>query len=155
MPFPREFPTYPTKQQQFISYLEAYANHFSIKPKFGQEVQWAHYDAAMGLWHVCANDLMVFLCRWIIVAIGETAVPVVPEIAGLGNFSGRLLHTSEYKNGAEFRGNKVLVVGCGNSGMEVSLDLCNSDAQVSLVVRHKVPNFSSISPFAKLWSCNM
>ncbi|KAL1815467.1 hypothetical protein ACET3Z_018041 [Daucus carota] len=136
MPFPQEFPAYPTKQQ-FITYLEAYANHFSITPRYGEGVQWAHYDPAKRLWHVRA-DKAVYLCRWLIVATGENAVPVLPNIAGLQDFGGRILHTSEYKNGDEHRGRKVLVVGCGNSGMEISLDLCNYDAQVSLVVRHEL-----------------
>lgn len=137
MKFPSEFPAYPTKQQ-FISYLEDYAKSFSIEPMFGQEVRWTKYDRSMRLWQVEAKESK-FLCRWLIVATGENAEPVVPEIAGISNFGGRLLHTSIYKNGADFKGSKVLVVGCGNSGMEVSLDLCNSGAQVSLVVRDKVP----------------
>ncbi|GFZ18652.1 flavin-binding monooxygenase family protein [Actinidia rufa] len=116
MPFPREFSPYPTKQQ-FISYLEAYAKCFSIEPLFGKEVRWA---------------------KWLVIATGENAEPVLPEIAGLQDFRGKVIHTNEYKNGADFRGRKVLVVGCGNSGMEVGLDLCNSGAQVSLVVRDQL-----------------
>ena len=143
MKFPSEFPAYPTKQQ-FISYLEDYAKSFSIEPMFGQEVRWTKYDRSMRLWQVEAKESK-FLCRWLIVATGENAEPVVPEIAGISNFGGRLLHTSIYKNGADFKGSKVLVVGCGNSGMEVSLDLCDSGAQVSLVVRDKVPPL--VSPF--------
>lgn len=138
MEFPTEFPTYPTKQQ-FIRYLEDYAKLFSIEPMFRHEVRWAKFDRSIGFWEVEARETK-FLCRWIIVATGENAEPVVPEIGGISSFGGRLMHTSVYKNGAEFSGSKVLVVGCGNSGMEVSLDLCNSGAQVSLVVRDKVNN---------------
>lgn len=136
MAFPPEFPAYPTKQQ-FISYLEAYANHFSIVPVFRQEVRWAKYDATMRFWRVKTND-SEFVCLWLIVATGENAEPVMPDIAGISDFRGRLMHTSIYKNGADFKGSKVLVVGCGNSGMEVSLDLCNNGAEVSLVVRNKL-----------------
>ncbi|GFY86366.1 flavin-binding monooxygenase family protein [Actinidia rufa] len=136
MPFPREFSPYPTKQQ-FISYLEAYAKRFSIEPLFGKEVQWARYDATMGFWRVRTNEFE-FVCRWLVVATGENAEPVLPEIAGLRDFRGKVIHTSEYKNGADFRRRKVLVVGCGNSGMEVGLDLCHSGAQVSLVVRDQL-----------------
>ncbi|VAH62052.1 unnamed protein product [Triticum turgidum subsp. durum] len=53
-------------------------------------------------------------------------------------FAGRVLHTCEYKCGEEFAGEKVLVVGCGNSGMEVSLDLCRHGAKPSMVVRNTV-----------------
>jgi cation diffusion facilitator CzcD-associated flavoprotein CzcO len=63
---------------------------------------------------------------------------VLPNIEGISDFKGSLIHTSRYKDGADFKGQKVLVVGCGNSGMEISLDLCNNDAQVSLAVRDKV-----------------
>ncbi|KAJ6288475.1 hypothetical protein OIU76_024463 [Salix suchowensis] len=136
MPFPPEVPAYPTKKQ-FISYLEAYAKHFAIEPMFRQEVQSAIYDARMGFWRVQANE-SEFLCRWFIVATGENAEPVLPSIEGISDFKGSLIHTSRYKDGADFEGQKVLVVGCGNSGMEISLDLCNNDAQVSLAVRDKL-----------------
>lgn len=136
VPFPPEVPAYPTKQQ-FISYLEAYAKHFAIEPMFRQEVQSAIYDARMGFWRVQSNE-SEFLCRWFIVATGENAEPVLPNIEGISDFKGSLIHTSRYKDGADFKGQKVLVVGCGNSGMEISLDLCNNDAQVSLAVRDKV-----------------
>ncbi|KAF8409935.1 hypothetical protein HHK36_002454 [Tetracentron sinense] len=136
MEFPPEFPVYPTKQQ-FISYLEAYSKHFSIEPMFEEEVRWTGYDSTMGIWRVRTNETE-FLCRWLIVATGENAQPTFPEIAGISGFRGRFLHTSAYENGADFRGEKVLVVGCGNSGMEISLDLCNNGAQASIVL-HILP----------------
>ena len=108
-----------------------------IVPVFGQEVQSVTYESSVGIWCAETSEFK-FMCRWLIIATGENAVPAIPDIAGLGDFRGRLLHSSSYTNGAEFKGSKILVVGCGNSGMEVSLDLCNSGAQVSLVVRDKV-----------------
>ncbi|XP_058228622.1 indole-3-pyruvate monooxygenase YUCCA2-like [Rhododendron vialii] len=135
-PFPPDIPSYAEKQQ-FICYVEAYAEHFSIEPLFGKEVKRAKYDGTMGLWQVQTND-SEFMCRWLIVATGENAEPVLPQIDGIAEFRGNILHTSEYKNGADFKGSKVLVVGCGNSGMEIGLDLCNSGAQVSVVVRDKL-----------------
>ncbi|XP_068656739.1 indole-3-pyruvate monooxygenase YUCCA2-like [Aristolochia californica] len=136
MSFPAKFPTYPTKDQ-FTDYLEAYAKKFSIKPLFGEEVLEADFDPAIGFWRVGTEE-KEFVCRWLIVATGENAEAVSPDIPGIHNFQGRLLHTSSYKNGADFKGEKVLVVGCGNSGMEICLDLCNNDAEASLVVRDKL-----------------
>ncbi|CAH2056663.1 unnamed protein product [Thlaspi arvense] len=72
------------------------------------------------------------------VATGENAEEVLPRIEGISEFIGPIVHTSNYKSGEGFRGKKVLVVGCGNSGMEVCLDLCNYDAQPSIVVRDSV-----------------
>nr|KYP70767.1 Putative dimethylaniline monooxygenase [N-oxide-forming] 6 [Cajanus cajan] len=114
--FPQHFPEYPTKKQ-FIEYLESYANHFDINPQFNQCVQSA---------------------RWLVVATGENAECVVPEIEGLTEFKGDVIHACDYKSGEPFKGKKVLVVGCGNSGMELSLDLCNHHASPSMVVRSSV-----------------
>ncbi|CAJ1972310.1 unnamed protein product [Sphenostylis stenocarpa] len=141
MGFPCDFPTYPTKQQ-FIEYLESYAERFDIRPRFNETVRHAEFDATLGFWKVRSlNKREVateFLCRWLIVATGENAEAVVPQIEGMGEFGGTIKHTSLYKSGEEFRGKRVLVVGCGNSGMEVCLDLCNHNATPSLVVRDTV-----------------
>nr|DAD33948.1 TPA_asm: hypothetical protein HUJ06_012799 [Nelumbo nucifera] len=49
-----------------------------------------------------------------------------------------LFHSCHYRSGEDYRGKRVLVVGCGNFGMEVSLDLCNHEAFPSMVVRSLV-----------------
>ncbi|KAK4441546.1 putative indole-3-pyruvate monooxygenase YUCCA5 [Sesamum alatum] len=141
LPFPEHYPEYPTKRQ-FVEYLESYTRHFGINPQFNECVQSAKYDEACRLWRVktvSGNGSKVeYICQWLVVATGENAAPVVPEIEGLKDFGGEVIHACEYKSGQSFRGKKVLVVGCGNSGMEVSLDLCNHDAKPSMVVRSSV-----------------
>lgn len=144
MGFPDNFPKYPTKRQ-FISYLESYASHFKIKPKFNQGVQNAAFDSDYGLWRVQTQDFL-YISRWLIVATGENAEPVIPHIPGLDKFQGPIRHTSVYKSGSDFRNQKVLVIGCGNSGMEVSLDLCRYNAIPHMVVRNTV----SLSSFTLL-----
>lgn len=141
MGFPTGFPTYPSKQQ-FVDYLEAYARKFDIKPRFNETVSQAEYDPTLGFWRVTSVGVkgkeMEYVCRWLVVATGENAEAMMPEMEGMGEFSGDIRHTSLYKSGEEFRGKRVLVVGCGNSGMEVCLDLCNHNARPSLVVRDTV-----------------
>lgn len=153
VPFPEDFPEYPTKFQ-FISYLESYAKHFSIAPQFNETVQSAKYDETFGLWRIktirkikklgglssggCAECEVEYICRSLVVATGENSEKVVPEFEGLGEFGGHVMHACDYKSGEGYGGQKVLVVGCGNSGMEVSLDLCNHNANPSLVVRSSV-----------------
>ncbi|KAG7653056.1 FAD/NAD(P)-binding domain superfamily [Arabidopsis suecica] len=144
-PFPDEFPEYPTKFQ-FIQYLESYASNFDINPKFNETVQSAKYDETFGLWRVKTISKMgqlgscefEYICRWIVVATGENAEKVVPDFEGLEDFGGDVLHAGDYKSGGRYQGKKVLVVGCGNSGMEVSLDLYNHGANPSMVVRSAV-----------------
>ncbi|KAL7609100.1 probable indole-3-pyruvate monooxygenase YUCCA4 [Lactuca sativa] len=134
--YPKNFPKYPTKKQ-FVSYMEAYAKHFEIKPKFNHSVSKAEFDAQVGVWRVNTQDT-VYESRWLVVATGENAEAVLPEIQGIEKFEGVVRHTSEYKSGCEFRKKRVLVVGCGNSGMEVSLDLCRYNASPFMVVRNSV-----------------
>ncbi|KAG6391286.1 hypothetical protein SASPL_149039 [Salvia splendens] len=134
--FPNFFPKYPTKHQ-FLSYMEDYVRHFSIEPRFKQAVLEARYDALTGLWRVQTRDVL-YVSRWLVVATGENAEPVIPEIHGLQRFQGPVLHTSAYRSGSQFSKQKVLVIGCGNSGMEVSLDLCRHLASPSIVVRNSV-----------------
>lgn len=149
MPFPEDFPEYPTKRQ-FIEYLESYARRFEIKPKFNECVQSARYDETSGLWRVKTVNAsgstraeVEYICRWLVVATGENAEPVKPEeLEGLAEFRGEVIHACEYKSGEKFKGQEVLVVGCGNSGMELSLDLCNHNASPSMVVRSSVSNYT-------------
>lgn len=98
MPFPHSYPTYPTKQQ-FLAYLDEYKRNHGIRPFFNMEVVSAKYDGEY--WCVRTKDTsnnaeesMMSLCtreyrtRWLIVATGENAEPVVPEIKGIRNFKG-------------------------------------------------------------------
>ncbi|ERN01488.1 hypothetical protein AMTRI_Chr03g148190 [Amborella trichopoda] len=144
MEFPQTFPTYPTKEQ-FISYINAYAERFNIRPRFNRRVQSACYDSGLKRWRVRTemvrereSILVEYICRWLVVATGENAEPMVPDLPGLSSFKGRVVHTSDYKTGSEMEGQKVLVIGSGNSGMEVCLDLCNHDAKPFMVVRNSV-----------------
>ncbi|XP_021301614.1 indole-3-pyruvate monooxygenase YUCCA6 isoform X2 [Sorghum bicolor] len=148
-PFPPGTPPYPTRDQ-FIAYLDDYARAFGIEPRLGARVRRAAYDAAIGFWRVTVDEdaggdggatvaSTEFLSRWLVVATGENAEPAWPEgVEGMDGYRGVAMHTSSYKKGDEFRGKNVLVVGCGNSGMEVSLDLCNNGAKASMVVRDKI-----------------
>jgi len=147
IPFPAKFPKYPSKKQ-FITYLENYARQYNIRPQFNETVVSAEYDNGLGLWRVrttAGGDKgkgVEYVCRWLVASTGENAEAVMPEIEGMGEFKGLVVHTSFYKSGDLFRGKRVLVVGSGNSGMEVCLDLCNYNASPTIVVRDAVCSFS-------------
>ncbi|KAI4963530.1 hypothetical protein ZWY2020_011410 [Hordeum vulgare] len=79
-----------------------------------------------------------YIRRWLVVATGENAERVIPDLDGADSFKGPVTHVSEYKSGEPYKGKRVLVVGCGNSGMEVCLDLCDHGARPSMVVRDGV-----------------
>ncbi|XP_074561721.1 putative indole-3-pyruvate monooxygenase YUCCA9 [Curcuma longa] len=141
LPFPGDFPEYPSKAQ-FVAYLEAYARHFQLHPHFNVAVSSVKFDETCGMWRVrCRRTTaeVEYICQWLVVATGENSDCVVPEIAGMHEFfSEQVMHVCDYKSGEAFRGKKVLVVGCGNSGMEVCLDLCLHNAFPTMVVRDSV-----------------
>ncbi|XP_042380672.1 probable indole-3-pyruvate monooxygenase YUCCA9 [Zingiber officinale] len=141
LPFPRDFQEYPSKAQ-FIAYLEAYARHFKLHPQFNVAVASAKFDDTCGMWRLRCRRTeteVEYFSQWLVVATGENADCVVPEIAGMHEFfSDHLMHVCDYKSGDAFRRKKVLVIGCGNSGMEVCLDLCLHNAFPTMVVRDSV-----------------
>ncbi|KAK7259446.1 hypothetical protein RIF29_25053 [Crotalaria pallida] len=128
-PFPDPYPHYVPKKQ-FIEYLQNYLNHFNINPLYDRAVELAEYDDGREKWRVSAKnnrsgEVEEYEGRLLVVASGETAEPHVPEIEG-------------YKNGKEFKDEHVLVVGSGNSDMEIALDLANFGAKPSIIVRSPV-----------------
>ena len=138
LPFPKHVGRYPSRAE-VVAYLESYAEHFGIAPQFGQMVIAARRRADM--WEVkTENDR--FLAQSLIIATGYNNEPVIPDFPGLFDFSGSVLHSSIYKNGKTFAGKNVLVVGSGNSGAEIAIDLHEHGAKPWLVVRspiHVIP----------------
>ncbi|PIN03224.1 Flavin-containing monooxygenase [Handroanthus impetiginosus] len=135
--FPTNFPKYPSKNQ-FVDYFKAYAKQFEIDPRFNETVRFAKYDEMCGLWRVRTVTGDEYICKWLVVASGENTEKVMPEFQGMDEFSGNVMHVCDYKSGEAYTGKRVLVVGSGNSGMEVSLDLCHHNAIPSMVVRDSV-----------------
>ncbi|CAG7869597.1 unnamed protein product [Brassica rapa] len=139
MPFPPNTPTFVSKLG-FITYLDEYATRFNVSPRYNRNVESAYLKD--GRWIVEVGkgaEREVYSAEYLVVATGENSQGVIPEIPGLAErFDGEYLHSSEYKNGEKFAGKHVLVVGSGNSGMEIAYDISNWDADVSLVVHSPV-----------------
>lgn len=134
VPFLKDDPRYPSRVQ-VISYLEAYARQFQLEPRFGQQVLAARYDYP--LWTVLTQDTRYQAVN-LVIATGYNREPYLPNWSGQTSFRGTLIHSSQYRNGEPFAGQKVLVVGFGNSGGEIAIDLWEHGAQPSLAVRSPV-----------------
>ncbi|KAG6382256.1 hypothetical protein SASPL_158106 [Salvia splendens] len=140
MPMPSHYPTY-VPRRLFLDYLNDYVTRFHIRPVYRRSVEAAAYDD--GEWKIEAKNLdsgkvEEYRSRFLVVATGISTDPSIPEMEGLGSFTGEVLHSTEYKNGGRFGGKKVLVVGSGNSGMEIAVDLADGGATTSIVVRSPV-----------------
>ena len=73
----------------------------------------------------------------LIAATGGLGTPNIPELAGAAEFAGTLLHVAAYRSPARFAGRRVVVVGAGNSAVQVGVELSDV-ARVSLATRHPV-----------------
>jgi cation diffusion facilitator CzcD-associated flavoprotein CzcO len=118
-----------------VHYLEEYAAFFKLKTRLGEDVHTARKQGNEWLIESTSHALCA---PYLVVASGLNAEPVTPHFPGIESFRGRLLHGAEYVNATPFVGQRVLVVGMGNTGAEIALDLCEHDAHVTISVRNGV-----------------
>lgn len=132
--FPASTPRYPSRQQ-VVDYLEDYARAFDLRPQFDCPVTrvapgpegW-RIDTAHG-----PRDSQI-----VILATGYNNRPFRPDPPGIESFPGPVLHAASYKSGRDFAGQRVLVVGFGNSACEIAIDLHEQGARPALSVRGPV-----------------
>ena len=132
--FPRGYPRYPSRDQ-VIAYVESYARAFGLEPRFNEEVVAAR--RRNGRWEV-RTGTTTYYAPHLVVATGLNREPVVPQWPGQNSYRRRILHSSDYRNGSDCVGARVLVVGIGNSGAEIALDLHEHGAQPTIAVRGRV-----------------
>ena len=131
LPFPSSFPKY-VPRESLISYMELYAEKFHINPIYHTTV--TKIENVDSQWMVTTKDT-TYTSQNIVVATGYNHTPHIPEWKGFKEYKGEISHSREYKNGTNYRGKKVLVVGAGNTGAEVALDLYEYGAQPSICIR--------------------
>jgi len=134
MPMPATYPVYPSRAE-VVAYLERYAAHFDIQPVFNTEVSQIARDG--GQWRADVGQ-GAFTAPVMVIASGMAAAPYRPAWPGQESYSGRIVHSSDYRNPAPYAGARVLVVGFGNSGGEIALDLAEAGVEVALAVRGPV-----------------
>lgn len=135
LPFSRELPRYPSRAE-VVAYLEAYAARFSITPRFGEAVRRVRVADTGGF--EVESVRARYQARAVVVATGYNRVPNPERLPEQERFRGTLLHSTGYRNGDAFAGQRVLVVGAGNTGAEIALDLAERGAQPTLAVRTPV-----------------
>jgi cation diffusion facilitator CzcD-associated flavoprotein CzcO len=133
--FPDHYPQYISKFQ-LIEYFNSYVEKFEIKPEFNSTV--TSVKKLNSNWTVECSNGKIYTAKNVVVASGLNRVPSIPIWKGLELFKGEVMHASTYKNAQVFLGKKVLVVGMGNTGAELALDLAEQKIEVSLSVRGEI-----------------
>ncbi|MEO0600071.1 MAG: NAD(P)-binding domain-containing protein [Myxococcota bacterium] len=138
-PMPDAYPDYPS-HRQILAYMHAFADAYGIRPhiRFGMAV--ASTERTEDGWIVTTDDGQRRSYAALICATGTTWHPRMPEIPG--RFAGELLHSNQYRSARELEGKRVLVIGAGNSGVDIACDAAQSAGEAAISLRrgyHFIP----------------
>lgn len=132
--FEKKIPRYPSRQQ-VVDYLDDYKKEFNINPVFGTE---AVSITKEGDHWITKTNNGIFQSKYLIMATGAYGKPKSINFKGRETFTGKIIHSFEYRTGTDFKGQNVLVVGFGNSACEIAIDLYEQGANPSISVRSAV-----------------
>ncbi|MEV0241233.1 NAD(P)/FAD-dependent oxidoreductase [Streptomyces sp. NPDC050674] len=135
LPMPRRFGRWVSRDD-VVRYLEKYAEHHRLEIVTGVEVSRVERAPDGTGWLLRATGGRELTGAAVVVATGYNHTPRVPDWPGRSAFPGEFLHAGQYRNGKPYAGRDVLVVGVGNTGAEIAVDLVESGAaRVRLAVR--------------------
>ncbi|XP_025859090.1 dimethylaniline monooxygenase [N-oxide-forming] 4 isoform X1 [Vulpes vulpes] len=143
-PFQEDYPNF-MNQGKFWYYLQEFAEHFDLlkyirfrttvcsvtkRPDFSETGQWDVVTETEGKQERAVFDAVM-------VCTGHFMNPHLPleSFPGIHNFTGQILHSQEYRSPEGFQGKRVLVIGLGNTGGDVAVELSRTAAQVLLSTR--------------------
>ncbi|KAK9472389.1 uncharacterized protein V1510DRAFT_417353 [Dipodascopsis tothii] len=146
MPFPSSWPVF-TPKDKLADYFEHYARSLELNVWLQTTVSSAEYDRATRTWTVklkrADGTERVLHPHHVIQATGHSGEPNIPTFEGQENFKGKLVHSSQHTTGADFRGQKAVVVGCCNSGHDIAHDFFEQGADVTIYQRSSTYIMSS------------
>ncbi|KAM4641190.1 dimethylaniline monooxygenase [N-oxide-forming] 2-like [Discoglossus pictus] len=146
-PMPEDFPNF-LPNAKYFEYLKMYADHFNLLKyiKFKTVVcnVYRHSDfSSTGQWVIVTEtngekDTTIFDA--VLVCIGQHEQPFLPlkSYPGIDKFKGQIFHCREYKRPVGFDGKRVLIIGMGNSGVDIATELSSRASQVYLTTRKGV-----------------
>ena len=120
-----------------VRYLEEYAERFDLDIRSQTHVQCIERaDHGWRIKTATGDDT----ADQVVMATGYNRMPVLPDWPGKDGYQRELIHSSQYRNATIYKGGKVLVVGSGNSGAEIAVDLVQGGAREVLVSIRTPPN---------------
>jgi hypothetical protein len=135
-PMPASYPDFPSRDQM-LDYLNAYADHFGLRDQieFGTEVVRVEPldENGIGGWAVELAGGEVRHYAGVVVANGHHWQKRFPSYPGA--FAGREVHSKDYKRPADLEGERVLVVGVGNSGCDIAVEAAKSFGHATISMR--------------------
>jgi cation diffusion facilitator CzcD-associated flavoprotein CzcO len=142
-PMRDEVADYPS-HWEMREYFNDYADTFDLRRNFRFETEVVAArpedpDSVSSAWKVTirTKDGEEETSRYagVIIANGILSEPSIPEFEGQDKFEGEILHTASYRRADIFRGRKVLIVGCGNSGCDIAVDAVHFAESIEMSLR--------------------
>ncbi len=152
MPFPPTWPNYIPKDMLGL-WFEIYAQAMEINNWTSTEFTKGVWDENQKCWIATLKredgSERVMRPRHIIFANGVSSYPLTPEIPGIDNFKGDVIHSEGFDSGAPYAGKRAIVIGTGSSANDIALDLHSFKCDTTIVQRGST-TVVSIDPSAKL-----
>jgi cation diffusion facilitator CzcD-associated flavoprotein CzcO len=153
LPFPPTFPDYIPKDK-IANWLESYVDIMDLNFWTGITFDGAEYDETTQRWaaHIrkAGGTARTLRPKHIVIATSVSGTPNIPKIDTLENFSGKVLHSSQFAGGKEFAGRPVLVFGTGTSAHDICQELQAHGADVTMVQRSPTM-VVNVDPSAQLY----
>lgn len=136
LPFPGDPDGYPSRDE-VVGYLAGYAARLDADLRTGHRVEHvtATRDGDRRMFEVVTTGGETFAAPLVVAATGAFTRPYRPALPGLAEFTGRVLHSAEYRSPDVFAGQRVVIVGGGNSAVQIAIELA-AHARASLATRH-------------------
>lgn len=132
--FPGNLNRYPLRDE-VIQYLLNYAEHFQLPIQTNTLVIDVRKKGE--LFTLTTNEGKEYISKSVIVATGSFHSPYIPDIPDMNLFNGSVLHSNKYKNPEPFKNQRLVVVGAGNSAVQIAVELSQS-ANVTIASRSPI-----------------
>ncbi|WP_353108899.1 NAD(P)/FAD-dependent oxidoreductase [Gordonia sp. (in: high G+C Gram-positive bacteria)] len=123
---------------EILDYIDAMVADFDVARhiKFGHEVTGLEYNEKTGEWTIrFAGRRRAVRARSVIMAAGPLASPSLPDIKGLDDYEGHVVHSARWDHDYDFAGKKVAVVGTGASAVQIVPHLVKQAGSVKVFQR--------------------
>src|SRR5262245_24625278 len=143
-PMPRDYPDFP-HHKQIARYFDAYVDHFGFRSNIRFETGVTRATRRSdGLWEIHTDRDGIHVYDALLVANGHHWDPRWPEPPFPGSFDGEVLHSHYYIDSNGWTGKRILVLGMGNSAMDIAVEASYVADTVFLAARrgaHVIPKY--------------